>query len=195
MKRTKFILKILAILPCLLVLLSCDNILNDSQQSASLLILTKLSGQTAGGGSADFYESDVQDDLGFVHEDVSIATLEAKLKETVSVLGPSYQNSIRVTEYTVRYEVVDTDISPVPSPPQLFRGSLNIVIEIDATINVSFIIVRASAKNEAPLDQLKLTNNYLLVKATVTFYGEDLAGNPVQDSGDITINFADWVGN
>jgi len=76
---------------------------------------------------------------------------------------------------------------------------MNVVIDIDATVDVSFILVRAAAKNAAPLQDLKGTINALLVDATITFFCRDLNGKPVktpsgQDpSGTISINFADWV--
>ncbi len=196
MKRMKT-LKILAILPCVLFLLSCDNILSDSQQSGSVLIVAKITGQTATGGEADFYESDVQDDAtGTVYEDVAVATLEAKLKEPESVLGPSYNNNILVYAYRVSYVAVLPSGSTVPVS---FQGSLNVVIDIDATVDVDFILVRATAKNASPLQDLKGTTNALLVDATITFFCRDLSGKAVKDSTDqdpsatISINFADWV--
>ncbi len=67
------------------------------------------------------------------------------------------------------------------------------VIEIDATTDVSFILVDRGAKDESPLHEIKDTATQLVVKATVTFYGHDLANNPVQGSGDMTISFADWI--
>lgn len=195
MKRMKT-LKILVILPFVLLLLSCDNILNDSQKSGSVLIVAKITGQTAAGSDADFYESDVQDASGIVYEDVAVATLEAKLKEPDSVLGPSYNNNILVYSYRVSYTAVLPSGSTVPVS---FQGSLNVVIDIDATVDVDFILVRAAAKNSSPLQDLKGTANALLVDATITFFCRDLSGKAVKDttgqdpSATISINFADWV--
>lgn len=196
MKRMKT-LKILVILPFVLLLLSCDNILNNSEKSGSVLIVAKITGQTASGSDADFYESDVQDDAtGTVYEDVAVATLEAKLKETESVLGPSYNNNILVYSYRVSYTAVLPSGSTVPVS---FQGSLNVVIDIDATVDVDFILVRATAKNASPLQNLKGTTNALLVDATITFFCRDLSGKAVKDttgqdpSATISINFADWV--
>ncbi len=198
MKRMKT-LKILAILPCIFLLFSCDNILNDGEQSDSVLIVAKITGQTAAGGDADFYESDVQDDTtGNVYEDVSVATLEARLKDLESILGPSYNNNVLVYGYRVSYTAVLPSGSSVPVS---FQGSLNVVIDIDATVDVSFILVRAAAKNAAPLQDLKGTLNALLVDATITFFCRDLNGKAVKDpigqdpSATISINFADWVNN
>lgn len=191
MKRIKSSLKIIAILSAIFFLLSCDNTLRDEDKSSSFLLLVRIKGEAVDGGEADFYESDVQDDeTGVVYEDVSVATLEAKLKEPLSLIGPSYKNSIVVTRYTIVYTAVDP---PTSSVPQSFEGHLTAVIEIDATTDVSFILVKATAKNESPLQEIKDAVNSLVVRATITFYGHDLASNPVQASGDITIHFADWV--
>ncbi len=196
MKRMKT-LKILVILPFVLLLLSCDNILNDSQKSGSVLIVAKITGQTAAGSEADFYESDVQDDAtGTVYEDVAVATLEAKLKEPESIVGPSYNNNVLIYAYRISYAAVLPSGSTVPIS---FQGSMNVVIDIDATVDVDFILVRAAAKNEAPLQNLKGTPDALLVDATITFYCKDLSGKAVKDvtgqdpTATISINFADWV--
>ena len=202
MKRMKT-LKILAILPCILLLFSCDNILNDSQQSDSLLIVAKISGQTADGSDADFYESDVRvanpspPPDNFIYEDIAVATLEAKLKEPDSILGPSYTNRVLVYGYRVSYTAVLPSGSAVPVS---FQGTLNVVIDIDATVDVTFILVRAAAKTDPPLDALA-GMNALLVDATVTFYCRDLDGKAVKSptgqdpSATISINFMDWADN
>lgn len=191
MKRMKTALKILAILPCLIFLVSCDNILSDSQKSNSILTILKITGQTADGRKADFMESDVQDDAtGNVYEDVGTATLEARLKEPES-LGPgsSYMNRIIVNRYEVIYFSVDP---PEVVPPAPFTGYMHTVIGINQSVDVSFILVMSTAKNAPPLAALKGTENSINMQATVTFYGEDMAGHPVQASGTITIHFADW---
>ena len=189
MKRIKFALKILAVLPCLLFLLSCA--IDNTEQSGSFLIIVSITGQTADGADADFYESEVQDDTTLnVYEDVAEASIQAKLKEPEAVLGPYSWNNIIVTSYTVTYENLDVAGGPVPSS---FTGYLNALIEIDATVDVSFILVRSTAKNQTPLQGLKGTTNSLNVRATIIFYGHDLADNQVQVSGNITIHFADWV--
>jgi hypothetical protein len=201
MKRMKTALKILAVLPCLFLLFSCDNILNKDQESDSLLIVAKISGQAADGSEADFYESDVRvintapPPAYFIYEDIATATLEAKLKEPESILGPSYTNNVLIYGYRISYETV---LPGGIDPPDPFSGSLNVVIDIDATVDVTFILVRAAAKDLPPLDTLG-GMNALLVDATITFYCKDLNGKPVKDaqgrdpSATISINFMDWA--
>ena len=191
MKRIKSSLKIIAILSAIFFLLSCDNPLADEDKSGSFLLIARIKGQQIDEGDVDFYQSDVQnDETENVSEDASIATLEAKLKEPLPLIGPSYKNNIVVTRYTVVYTAIDP---PTSSVPRSFEGHLTAVIEIDATTDVSFILVESGAKDESPLQEIKDTGNHLVVKATITFYGHDLAGNSVQASGDMTISFADWI--
>jgi len=189
MKRAKNVLKIIAILPVLLLLFSCT--LNNDQESSAILIIAKITGHTDAGSDADFLESDVYEDTtATVVSDIVIATLEAKLKEP-ETLGPgtSYQSSILVDEYEIVYTAVDPSSSSVP---ETFRGRLSTIIPIDSSANISFVIVRNFAKQDPPLSTLIVSGGTLQVVATITFYGEDLAGKEVQATGYLSIYFANY---
>lgn len=194
MKRTKFVLKILAILPCILLLVSCQ--ISDENQSDSVLLVTAVSGHTDAGDAADFLQSDVFDNPpGTYVADIVSATLEAKLKEPEIIgAGPSYQNRIFIHTYEVRYTFVDSNISPIPSPstPATFQGRLSVGIDVDSSVSVEFVIVREQAKLAAPLTQVTGLD-LLQVVAQITFYGEDIAGHPVQATAYLTIYFADYA--
>lgn len=187
MKRVKNVLTIMVILPVILFLLSCE--LSDSEKSDTVLIVSKITGKDAEGKDADFLQSDVTTVLGDVYADVAKATLEAKLKEP-ETLGPgiSYMNSILVNRYRVTYTAVDPSGSTVP---QSFEGSLSTLIEVDSSLDVSFIIVRDIAKQNSPLSDLAL-GGVLQVIATVTFYGHDLADKEVEATGYLSIYFKDY---
>ncbi|MGD2244960.1 MAG: hypothetical protein PVI11_00275 [Candidatus Aminicenantes bacterium] len=194
MKRTKFVLKILAILPCVLILVSCQ--IREEHSSNSILLVTEVIGHTDAGDTADFLQSDVFDfPPGTYVADIVSATLEAKLKETESIGdGPSYQNRIFIHTYEVRYTFIDSNLSPLPSPstPATFQGRLSVGIDIDSSASIEFVIVREQAKLESPLlDVVGL--GLLQVVAQITFYGEDIAGHPVQATGYLTIYFADYA--
>jgi len=193
MKRTKFILKILAILPCVLLMFSCQ--IRDEHRSNSILLVVEVIGHTDAGDSADFLQSDVFDNPpGTFVADIVSATLEAKLKEPESLgAGPSYKNRIFIHTYEVRYTYIDSNLSPLPSPstPATFQGRLSVGIDIDSSASIEFVIVREQAKLESPLfDVVGL--DLLQVVAQITFYGDDIAGNPVQATGYMTIYFADY---
>jgi len=195
MKKTIMVLKIAVLLPCLLSLLSCDKV-NPEHASSSILLVQRINGYTATGDSADFIQSDVfegQPPPGTIVADIITATLEARLKapETIG-LGPSYKNRIVLHSYDVTYTYVDS--TPLVSgTPVGFSGSLSVAMDIDSLVDISFVIVREQAKAEAPLSNIIGTNELLQVVATITFYGDDIAGNPVEATGYITIYFADYA--
>jgi len=195
MKKTTIVLKIVVLLPCLLFLLSCDKV-NPEHASSSILLVTRINGYTATGDSADFLQSDVLETAMLpptVVSDIITATLEARLKapETIG-LGPSYQNRIVLHSYDVRYTYVDSTAA-ISGTPADFSGSLSVALDIDSTVDVSFVIVRDQAKNAPPLFDIQITNELLQVVATITFYGDDIAGNPVQATANLTIYFADYA--
>lgn len=196
MKRAKNILKIMSILPVILFLLSCNNILKNEAKSNSILILTQLTGVTADGKTANYLQSDVVivDPATLektYKEDVAKATLEARLKEPVTVgIGASYQNSILVNRYRVTYEAVDPSDY---SPPQSIEGSFSTLIEIGSSAEISFIIVREVAKKNSPLSDLVAAGANFQVLATVTFYGRDLAKDvEITATGTLSIFFSNY---
>ncbi|MGD8534930.1 MAG: hypothetical protein PVF66_03700 [Candidatus Aminicenantes bacterium] len=197
MKRTKFALKILAILPCVLMLVSCQ--IRDEHSSSSILLVVEVAGYTAAGDSADFLQSDVieGDPLldGSIVADIIPATLEAKLKEPASIgAGPSYKNRIFIHTYEVRYTYVDSLNMPSTAVPATFQGRLSVAIDIDSSETIEFVIVREQAKAESPLSDIIIDPSRLLqVVAQITFYGEDIAGHPVQATGYLTIYFAEYA--
>lgn len=194
MKRTKNALKIIALLPCIFFLLSCNNRLGDDDTSSSILILTRITGEDIEGNEVDFLESDVVIG-GAVISNSASATLEAKLKNPeLLVPGISYQNSIMVNRYEVTYmRTFEGGGTEGVGVPYSFEGTLSAVIEIDATVDISFIIVRAAAKLDRPLVDLLGSLNVLQIVAKVDFFGRDLAGNKVQATGYLTIYFADYI--
>jgi hypothetical protein len=196
MKRTKFVLKILAILPCVLILVSCQ--LRDEHQSNSILLVTEVTGHTETGNTADFLQSDVLEGdpfAGTIVADIVSATLEAKLKPPESMgPGPTYQNRIFIHTYEVRYTYVDSLNMPTTSVPATFQGRLSVGIDIDSSASIEFVIVREQAKAAPPLSDIigAIPARLLQVVAQITFYGEDIAGNPVQATGYLTIYFAEY---
>lgn len=191
MKRTKFILKILAILPCVLILVSCQ--LPDEHASNSILLVVEVVGHTDAGDSADFLQSDVWDNPpGTFVSDIASATLEAKFKAPENLgPGPSYKNRIFIHTYEVRYTYVDSFNMATTSVPATFQGRLSVGIDIDSSASIEFVIVREQAKVESPLwDVADL--DVLQVVAQITFFGDDIAGHPVQATGYMTIYFADY---
>jgi hypothetical protein len=72
---------------------------------------------------------------------------------------------------------------------------MSILIDVDATVDISFIIVREVAKAEPPLFALYDSGGegVLEVKARVDFYGQDMGQNWVQATGWLTIYFTNYA--
>ncbi len=204
MKRTKNIFKITVILTAVLFMLSCNPIENDSQSNSQLIVLG-IEGKDFQGGAADYLQSDVIAGTT-IYADTATASLTVKLLNPAP-LGPleletSQYNAITVRRYVVTYLLPSDPDNPdyrtsVPgvNTPYSFEASMSILIDVDATVDISFIIVREVAKAEPPLFALYDTGGegVLEVKARVDFYGQDFAQNWVQATGWLTIFFTNYA--
>ncbi len=193
MKRIKNSLKITAILCVFFLLLSCDNTVGDSEKSGVVLTVVRILGDDGTGGSADYLISDVLT-AGSVLTNPVVVTLEAKLKKPEPLIpGESYKTSVMVDRYTVTYMTsYDGGGTEGVDVPFSFESNLSAVIEVDGTVDLDVLAVRAEAKTVAPLVGLA-PPTVLPVVARFDFIGRDLDGNRVQATGYLTIYFADWV--
>ncbi|MFW6160028.1 MAG: hypothetical protein ACOC57_02680 [Acidobacteriota bacterium] len=199
MKKLHSIISILAILLVSLFLSSCNPI-EDESRSPSILVLLNLTGSDIEGNEANFLQSDVvklDEDSGgtYVTADTASATLTAKLLQPESQFGSSQYNSIMLTRYIVSYYRTDGKNSQGVDVPYSFEGSLSTLIEIDQSVDISFIIVREVAKLEPPLINLAdgRAEGTITVTAKVEFYGHDLTNNTVKTTGYLTIYFANYI--
>ncbi len=188
MKKIKNYLKITAILCVFLFLLSCQNIVGTDDKSSVMLTVVRIFGANLEGEDADYLASDVQTGGGYLTNPL-VVTLEAKFKNPVPIIsGSSYKTSIMIDRYTVTYTSPEGD--PVPAA---FEGRLAAVCEVDASVDVEIVAVRAEAKAVAPLSALIGTLNVYWAVAEIRFIGHDLDGNVVEATGYITVYFADWA--
>ncbi len=198
MERMKNALKIATIIPFILFLVSCNNRVGNSEESHSLLVLSKLIGKTALGDTADFLQSDVvKIDLTtgqpYVVADTITASVSARLKEPQLVKpGSSYMHNVMLTRYAVAFTLPDGTGSPGTDVPLPFEGSLSTLIEIDSTLEINFVVVTEEAKTIAPLYALR-SGGVINARAEVTLYGQDMAGKPVQVTGSISVYFANYI--
>ncbi len=193
MKRINNSLKITAILCVFFFLLSC-NTLEDESQSSSMLLVLGITGISLDGDEVSFHHSDVLIEGG-VRADLATATLQAKLLNPEPLVPQvSQYTSIVVTRYVVTYSRSDGQNTPGVDIPYSFEGSMSFLIEIDATADISFVIVREAAKMEPPLYDLRGGGDEVVIQvtATIDFYGHDLVNNAVEATGYLTIFFADY---
>ncbi len=190
MKRTRNYLKFMAILCVFFFLFSCDYTVGTDDKSGVVLIVTRIVGTDALGNDADYLASDVETGgLGGYLTDPILITLDAKLKRPEAIIpGASYITSVMIDRYTITYTSPEGD--PVPAG---FEGRLAVVCEIDASVDVEIVAVRAEAKPVPPLSLLDGTLNVYWAVAEITFFGHDLDGSGVQATGYITVYFADWA--
>lgn len=105
---------------------------------------------------------------------------------------PSALNSVTFTHYRVVYRRTDGRNVQGVDVPYAFDSGLTFSVPPDGTVQVGFEIVRHTAKEEAPLRALQVSNAIINTVTDVTFYGKDQAGNNVEVTGSIGINFGNF---
>lgn len=108
--------------------------------------------------------------------------------------------AIDINRYTVRYFRSDGRNTPGVDVPYPITGDLRTTIDLGSNISVNIQVVRAQAKLDAPLTNLRgivpgaLGGSSLILScfAELTFYGETTSGKAVQASGTVQIDFADF---
>jgi hypothetical protein len=131
-----------------------------------------------------------------VYEDLGQVNLKIALKDpgtTDSPSSPSSTNQITVTRYHITYTRADGRNTPGVDVPYPFDGAATGTVTTAGT-SLTFVLVRAQAKLEAPLKALTGGGGSVVLStiAEVTLYGHDQAGNDVSVTGNISVNFADW---
>jgi hypothetical protein len=112
---------------------------------------------------------------------------------TDSPTSPSSTNQITVTRYHITYVRADGRNTPGVDVPYPFDGAATGTVTASGS-SLTFVLVRAQAKLEAPLKALVGGGGSVVLStiAEVTLYGHDQAGNDVSVTGSISVNFADW---
>ena len=130
------------------------------------------------------------------YNDLGHVTLRAVLKDQGApgvTATPSNLNQITITRYRVVFVRADGRKVEGVDVPFAFDGGLTATVgPTDSTLG--FELVRSTAKLEAPLHELVGLGGRLEIAtiAYITFYGADLAGNEVQATGTISVDFADF---
>jgi hypothetical protein len=108
---------------------------------------------------------------------------------------PSPANTITFTRYRVVYRRADGRNTPGIDVPYGFDGGMALTISGDTASVAQLALVRAQAKEEAPLRGLIGGGGARTIStiAEVTFYGTDRAGRPVSATGYIDVHFSDWA--
>ncbi len=168
---------------------SCSDAVRQGSGS-SYLVITSLTGGEENGATV---ESDVVSDEGGIAQDSGQATFTLQMKDNDGP-GPSPVNSITITQYHVEY--IRSDGRNVQGVDVPYAFSSGVTATVAGSATVSFTLVRAQAKHEAPLRALGGHGGaqHINPVARVTFYGRDQAGREVSVTGNIEVSFADWAG-
>jgi hypothetical protein len=107
---------------------------------------------------------------------------------------PSDINAITISRYHVEYVRADGRNTQGIDVPYAFDGAMSGTVTA-SPVEFGFEIVRAQAKEEAPLLALANFGGAVQIStiANITFYGQDQAGNEVSVTGSISVDFADWA--
>ena len=78
--------------------------------------------------------------------------------------------------------------------PYSFTQNVNVNIGIGSFVGVSFVLVQQTAKWESPLVDLVYSPEILKMEATITIYGQDVAGKRLAPvSGTVSVWFSDFA--
>jgi len=130
-----------------------------------------------------------------VFGDAGLVTLRAPLKDIgggSTTLAPTTNNEVTINRLHVQYSRADGRNTPGVDVPFAFDSSITGTIPAGGTLQLGFELVRNVAKQEAPLVQLRTSNNFISAIATVTFYGTDRVGNDIQVTSQIQIEFGNF---
>ena len=106
---------------------------------------------------------------------------------------PSALNAVTITRYRVVYRRADGRNTPGVDVPFGFDGAVTFTVPAGGDITAGFELVRVIAKQETPLRPLVTNGNFITVLADVTFFGRDLAGNDIQATGSIQVDFGNFA--
>ena len=136
-----------------------------------------------------------QVDVPTVFSDSGLITMSLILKDPGQpgiASTPSAINQVTFTRYRVTYQRSDGRNTPGVDVPYPFDGAVTFTVPAEGSVSAGFEIVRHVAKDEAPLRALTTSGQIISTIAEVTFWGQDQAGNEVQASGSILIDFGNF---
>lgn len=109
-------------------------------------------------------------------------------------LEPSLLNEVTISRYRVVFRRTDGRNTPGVDVPHGFDGAFTVTVRAGDGAGAGFELVRHTAKAEPPLRNLAYGSAGIFINtiAEVTFYGADQAGNEVQATASISVNFADF---
>jgi hypothetical protein len=131
-----------------------------------------------------------------IFNDIGQVTMQVVLKDQgVPGLGaePGPLNAVTITRYRVAYRRADGRNTPGVDVPFGFEGAVTFTVPNEGSSSSGFELVRVIAKQETPLRPLAANGNFITTLADITFFGRDLAGNDIQATGSIQVDFGNFA--
>ena len=185
----------------------CGNMATDSRSPVQLTIssLSAASGATPDDFGAvlhsdvitnvDTTVNGVQVEVPTIFADNGSVELTLIMKDPGSnpanPASPSALNSVTITRYRVVYRRTDGHNTPGVDVPFPFDSAVTVTVPAGGA-STGFLLVRTSAKQEAPLRTLVNNPDIISAIADVTFYGRDQTGNDVSVTGSIGVDFGNF---
>jgi hypothetical protein len=175
---------------------SCGDVVRSSRSPVMLVVNSIAGGATA----TNPFNSDVLTNVRSpapcsdvapcptIRNDPGTASVSVVTKNIT--VSPSTNNLVMVTRAHVEYRRADGRNTPGTDVPFPFDTAVGASIPAGGSASVPFELVRHDAKLESPLVQLNYNLEVINMIAVVTFYGQDLVGNELSASGNISIAFA-----
>jgi hypothetical protein len=171
---------------------SCGDVARTGRSPVQLVVVNLLA---AKGDDPTKLFGYLQSDVltkGTVFNDVGSADLQIQVKNPG--IAPSTLNQVTVDRVHIKYVRADGHNIQGVDVPYEFDGAATGTLKQDGTIStLTFEIVRHVAKIESPLVQLDNSPNIITTIGQVTFYGHDQAGNEMNVTGQIQIDFANFA--
>jgi hypothetical protein len=128
-----------------------------------------------------------------VFNDLGSVSMQLVLKDqSQPASAASPLNQVTFTRYRVQYRRSDGRNVPGVDVPYDIDGALTFTVGTGDAVTAGFELVRHTAKNEAPLRALRTAATTINTVSEVIFYGRDLAGNDVQATASMQINFGNF---
>jgi hypothetical protein len=108
---------------------------------------------------------------------------------------PSPLNQVTINRYRVTFRRADGRNTPGVDVPHPFDGAFTITIPTETPVLGAFELVRHQAKLEPPLANLAGGGGAIIIStlAEITFYGRDQAGNDIEATATLSVNFGDFA--
>jgi hypothetical protein len=140
-------------------------------------------------------DSDVQDE-GTITEDEVTVEVANRQKNPNFTAVPQVAMAIDIDRYEVRYFRSDGRNTEGVDVPYRITGNIRTVVDVGDNVSFPLEVVRRQAKLEPPLRNLVNGGGEIVITcfAEVTLHGRTTAGQAVQATGRLQIDFADLVG-